>query len=41
MVVGDMYDGGGSLLDSSFSLLQILCQSYVFYFGDSETMCFI
>ena len=41
MVVGDVYDGGGGLLDSSFSLLQILCQFHVFYFGDSETMSFI
>ena len=41
MVVGGQYDGGGGLSYSSFSLLQMLYQSWVFYFGDSETVCFI
>ena len=41
MVVTGQYDGGSGPLDSSFSLLQMPCQSQVFYFGNSEIVCFI
>ena len=34
MVVGGQYNGGGDLLDSSFSLFQVFCYSKVFYFGN-------
>ena len=34
MIVGGLYNKGGDLLDSSFSLFQMFCQSQVFYFGN-------
>ena len=40
MAVGGQYDRCGNPLDSFFSLLQMLCQSYVFYFDNSKTICF-
>ena len=41
MVVGSQYERGGDPSDSSFSLLQMPCQTQVFYFDNSETMRFI
>ena len=41
MVVGGQYEKGGGPSDSPFYLLQILCQTQVFYFGNSETVHFI
>ena len=40
MVVGGQYERGGPS-DSSLSLLQIICQTQVFYFGNSEIVRFI
>ena len=38
MVVGGQYEKGGGPLNSSLSLLQMLCQTQAFHFGSSETI---
>ena len=41
MMVGGQYEKGGGPSNSSFSLLQMLCQTQVFHFGSSETVRFM
>ena len=41
MMVGGQYEKGGGPSNSSFSLLQMLCQTQAFHFGSSETIHFM